>query len=141
MSTNERSTKRAIAAHPIATDAASAPAPTLNELAAEIVEINRANGWNVTRPEDWPRDAQDDEDSIHKIGTKLALITSEVSEALEGLRDLDKENFAEELSDVLIRTLDLAGGLGLDVDGAVFAKLEKNRGRGYRHGGAPYEVR
>lgn len=28
-----------------------------------------------------------------------------------------------------------AGGLGLDIDAAVRAKMEKNKGRGHRHGG------
>ena len=100
----------------------------LNELANEIVEINRANGWNVTKPEDW-------ENETYKIPALIALIQSEVSEALEGFRQNDKENFREELADTLIRVLDCAGGLGLDMDEAVRAKLEKNKTRGFRHGG------
>jgi NTP pyrophosphatase (non-canonical NTP hydrolase) len=44
-------------------------------------------------------------------------------------------NFGEELADTLIRVLDLASGLGIDLDSAVSAKLEKNKHRGYRHGG------
>lgn len=99
----------------------------LAELAAEINEINRANGWNVCTP--------DDAENVYKLGTVLALIHSEVSEALEAVRKGDRENFAEELADVLIRVLDCAGGLGIDLDAEVRAKLEKNRLRGYRHGG------
>lgn len=100
---------------------------TLNELAAEINEINRANGWNVLTPEAWA-------DPYH-IPAVLALIHSEVSEALEGFRHEDWENVAEEIADVVIRCLDMAGGLGIDLDAEVGAKLDKNRGRGHKHGG------
>lgn len=96
-------------------------------LAGEINEINRANGWEVLEPEQWS--------DPYKIPALLALIHSEVSEALEGFRHNDKVNFEEELADVLIRTLDLAGGLGMDIDAAVLEKLGKNRERGYKHGG------
>jgi NTP pyrophosphatase (non-canonical NTP hydrolase) len=100
---------------------------TLNALAAEINEINRANGWKVATPDSW-----DDE---RQIPTLLCLVHSEVSEALEGFRHGDRENVAEELADTLIRVLDIAGGLGIDMDAEVRAKLAKNRERGFRHGG------
>ena len=99
----------------------------MNELALEINEINRANGWNVLRPEQW--------DESYKVPAILALVHSEASEALEAFRHNDKANFEEELADVLIRVLDCAGGLGIDIDSAVRAKLEKNKTRGHRHGG------
>lgn len=100
---------------------------SLNELATEINGINRANGWQVVKPEEW----QD----TYKIPGILALIHSEASEALEAFRKDDRENFAEELADVLIRVLDCGGGLGIDLDATVAAKLKKNRSRGYKHGG------
>lgn len=99
----------------------------LNTLAKEITEINRANGWKVAKPADWEND--------YKIPAILALITSETSEALEAFRENDKANFAEECADQIIRVLDLTGGLGIDIDTEVRKKLEKNRGRAYRHGG------
>lgn len=99
----------------------------LNIMAEEVVEINRANGWNVLTPDDWS--------DVHRMGTACALIHTEVSEAMEAVRHGDKDNFAEELADTLIRVLDTAGGLEIDLDAVVRAKLEKNRGRGFRHGG------
>jgi len=101
---------------------------TLNALSLEIVEINRKNGWKVATPDDW-------DSSDYKIPALLALIHSEVSEALEAFRHGDKDNFEEELADVLIRVLDCTGGLRIDIDAAVSKKLEVNRHRGYRYGG------
>jgi NTP pyrophosphatase (non-canonical NTP hydrolase) len=100
---------------------------TLNDMAREVLAINTANGWNVLKPEEW--------DDTYKVPTVLALIHSEVSEALEGFRHGDKANFAEELADIQIRLLDCAGGLGIDLDAEVAAKMTKNRSRGFRHGG------
>ena len=45
-----------------------------------------------------------------------------------------EQNFTEELADIVIRTLDLAGGLNLDIGSSIEAKVEKNKGRPYRHG-------
>ena len=99
----------------------------LNTLTLEINEINIRNGWDIPQPNDWYNQ--------HKVPAVLALIHSEVSEALEAFRENNKANFEEELADTIIRVLDCAGGLGLDIEAAVRAKLEKNKERGYRHGG------
>ena len=99
----------------------------LNELSQEINRINTANGWEVVKPEEW--------EQPYKIPAILALITSEVSEALEDFRKDDKEHFGEEIADVIIRVLDLTGGMGIDIDTEVAKKLEINRNRGFRHGG------
>ena len=92
----------------------------LNELAREVIDVNRANGWEVLQPDDWS-------DQPYKVPAFLALIHSEVSEALEGYRHCDRENFAEELADVVIRVLDCASGLGIDMDAEVRAKLGLER--------------
>ena len=86
----------------------------------------------------------------------LALIHSEVSEALEayretGLEQLDKvwyvqdyfdtsastnkpEGFTVELADILIRIADLCGEFNLDLEDALKTKMEYNKTRPYRHG-------
>lgn len=99
----------------------------LNKLAIEIRHINRQNGWNVTEVDDW----QD----TYKVPAILALIHSEVSEALEAFRRDDLPNFGEELADIIIRVLDAAPGLGIDIEVALQHKLACNRKRGHRHGG------
>lgn len=72
----------------------------------------------------------------HNVPEKLALIHSEVSEALEGYRKnlLDdhlqhRKMFEVELADVIIRVFDLAGAEGLDLGGAIEEKLEYNKKR------------
>lgn len=63
----------------------------------------------------------------------LALINCEVSECVEALRKEDKDNFNEELADVVIRALDLAGGLGIDLEKEIVKKIEINKTRPYKH--------
>jgi NTP pyrophosphatase (non-canonical NTP hydrolase) len=70
------------------------------------------------------------------VPEKLCLIHSEVSEAMEGHRKglqddkLPHRSMLEvELADVVIRCFDLAGGLSLDLPGAIAEKLEFNAKR------------
>jgi len=100
---------------------------SLAALAEEIREINRANGWNVTKTEEWS--------DTYKVPAIMALIHSEVSEALEAFRKDDGENFIEEMADIVIRVLDCVAAFEDDFDAVVRAKMEKNRQRAYRHGG------
>lgn len=65
---------------------------------------------------------------------KLALISSEVGEAVSALQHGDDEEFAEELADIVIRVLDLCGTECLDLGGLVLGKMMKNRRRPYLHG-------
>ena len=99
----------------------------LADIGREINKINRGNGWQVLEPDQWT--------DPYKIPAVLALVHTEVSEAVEAFRNDDRANFEEELADVLIRVLDIVGGLGIDIDHAVLAKLAKNKTRGLRHGG------
>lgn len=100
----------------------------LNDLGEAILAVNKANGWDVATRSTWA-------ESDLKIPAVLALIHSEVSEALEAFRGRDRDGFEDELADVLIRLLDLSAGMGVDMDTRVHVKLEKNKKRGYRHGG------
>ncbi len=75
-------------------------------------------------------------DEEREIGTLLMLIVSELGEALEADRNGDMENFAEELADVAIRLADLCGGLEIDLEKAILAKMDKNSERPYLHGKA-----
>lgn len=75
-------------------------------------------------------------ESAETIGCKIALCHSELSEALEGMRKglmddhLPHRPMVEvELADTIIRILDLAGFLGIDIDGAIKEKLEYNASR------------
>lgn len=73
-------------------------------------------------------------DQPREFGTMIALIHSELSEALEADRHGDKVRVAEELADVAIRLGDLCGGLGIDLESAILAKIEKNAARPKMHG-------
>src|SRR4051794_1649024 len=95
----------------------------INQLCKEAYETAKSKGWH-----DEPRE----------IGTMLALIHSEVSEALEADRKGDKENFEEELADVCIRIFDLCGLKGIDLEKAIITKMEYNKSRSYKHGGKVY---
>lgn len=70
------------------------------------------------------------------VGELLMLTTSELAEAMEGHRkDLmddklpHRKMFEVELADALIRILDMAGGLGLDLEGAYKEKMAYNSHR------------
>ena len=95
----------------------------INDLCTEAYNTAKSKGWH---------------DEKRETGTLLALIHSEVSEALEADRKGDQENFEEELADVVIRILDLCGSRGIDLEGAIHRKMEKNKGRSYKHGGKAY---
>jgi NTP pyrophosphatase (non-canonical NTP hydrolase) len=76
---------------------------------------------------------------LGNIGTlgELGLITSEVAEAMEHVREPELEiEFGEELADVIIRTLNLMSRLGIQVESYIERKDMKNRTRGKLHGRA-----
>ncbi len=75
-------------------------------------------------------------EEVRQFGTLIALIHSELSEALEAYRKRkDADAIAEELADVVIRVADLCGYLGINLEAAVERKMAYNETRPYRHGG------
>lgn len=77
-------------------------------------------------------------DEDRETGTWLALIHSEVSEALEADRKGNNENFTEELADICIRVFDFCGLRDIDLGAAIEQKMKKNQTRTYKHGGKKY---
>lgn len=103
----------------------------LNAIQIDIHETAVSKGW-------WEEDRED--------GTLIALMHAELSEAIEAARmgnppDDKIPNFTgveAELADVIIRIFDFAEARGLDVIGAMFAKMAMNKGRQYKHGGKKF---
>jgi len=75
------------------------------------------------------------------VSQKLALISSELGEALEawskGRHGLEEKNtFEDEIADVFIHLSDLCGYLGIDLDKQVEWKYAYNLTRPHKHGKA-----
>ncbi len=108
---------------------------TIRELQKSINELAKSKGWYdgnaaVLDPT-W-------------LGARLALVHSEVSEALECVRNGDyaeylsnegkPEGLPTELADIVIRVLDLAESVGIDMQVAIERKHAFNVNRPIRHG-------
>ena len=81
----------------------------------------------------WWADLETGEPIKRNVGELLMLSVSELAEALEGHRkDLmddklpHRKMFEVELADCVIRILDIAGALGLDIGGAYEEKMAYN---------------
>ena len=88
------------------------------------------------RNEKWWRNPLTNEPIDRNVGEMLMLVVSEISEAMEGHRKglMDdkiptRPMLEVELADAVIRILDIAGGLGLDIAGAFRDKMEFNAAR------------
>lgn len=97
----------------------------------EVNQTAQEKGW-------WAEDANDAE--------KIALMHSELSEALEALRHENPPDdkipefsgVEAELADTVIRIMDYAAQNELRLAEAIVAKAEYNKGRPYKHGGKKF---
>jgi len=134
---------------------------SFNGVAQEAHRIGVAKGW-------WPCDGRQTTDDGHRTGMEygrndgelIALIHSELSEALEALRHGDppdehlnkanaqhptsnaqrrmKEQFRSaetEMADAIIRIMDMGVARGWRIAEALVAKMAFNETRPHRHGG------
>ena len=104
----------------------------INDLVKMVHENAVAHGW-------W--------ETLH-LPDKLVMLHAEVSEAVEAFREQDTHTladilydergkpigFATELADTVIRAMDIAGQLGIDLDLVISTKHAYNITRPYRHG-------
>ena len=65
-------------------------------------------------------------------GWAMETIRREVNELEDA--SADAEEYADELADVIIASLSVAGKLGIDIDAAVRRKMEINMARPWKHG-------
>ena len=110
---------------------------TISEMVQESHDRSRRKGW-------WDGVA----DPLTEVPLKLVLMHGEVSKALECYRtwrmnttmedDEKPTGFAIKLADLVIRVGDLAGALGIDLEGAIKAKSAYNEMRPFHHGGKPF---
>ena len=91
----------------------------LENLVKKVMEISKEKGFGVK------------DNEVNTI-EKIAMIHSELSEALEAYRHKNmrgKDGFAEELADTMIRIMHLAGVHKIDLEKEILKKIERNKER------------
>ena len=92
----------------------------INSLIKECHRIAKTKGW-------WKWERND--------GELIALMHSELSEALEAMRNCgSKDEIAEELADCCIRIFDYCGARDIDLADTLLKKIKYNKTRPHRHG-------
>lgn len=103
---------------------------TIRDITDEVRQVNVEKGWRERR---------------NSVPEYVALLHSEASEILEAWRtwrledatreDGKPEGVGSELADLLIRVIDTADVLGIDLEAEYERKIAFNRTRPYQHGG------
>lgn len=110
---------------------------TIPYFVEHATRIAREHGWG------WSKEDRVTV-NVHHLLSDIALIHSELSEALESVRDgvlemrlVDgkPEGMVVELADAIIRIFHLSGELGLPLEEAIIAKMKYNESRPFKHGG------
>lgn len=97
----------------------------------EAYETSKSKGWY--------------DDGGHSVGEAIALMHTELSEALEEYRNGNSiqlvyfkgekpEGFSVEIADLCIRVFDFCGAHGIDLQSVIELKMEYNKTRPHRHG-------
>ena len=116
-------------------DAIDAQEITLNTLRDEVYQDAMAHG--LYEEERYSR--------VHPFGLmyvcrNLALrIKSELCELIAATYQQTLDGFIEELADIIILCLSVAGHLGIDIDAAVRRKIEFNKTRPWKHEGEKHD--
>lgn len=92
----------------------------ISDFIKECHRIAKVKGW-------WEEERNE--------GELIALMHSELSEALEAMRNHGpKAAIAEELADCCIRIFDYCGARNIDLEKTLLKKIAYNKTRPYRHG-------